>query len=368
VSAGADRPDRLPLTYDECRARFRHVLARRGLTAERHELAARGPEGQRLTIDVAHLGATTPERALLVLSGVHGVEGFIGSALQCDLVDRLDPATLPGGMAVVLVHAVNPWGMAWWRRQNESNVDLNRNWRRDATEPPHNEAYDELHPLACPDTPTMPGVDELLATAAVVVAERGLAWVRDAITSGQYRHPDGLHYGGERTEESNRILEDVVTGHLAGVRRLLTVDLHTGHGPRGELTALCNTAPGSAQERFLRAALPGARVEPTTGNPDATTGPKSGQIANGVAQLLPGATAYATSLEVGTATAEEQLVATYREHWVHRHGDRSLPEHAETIWAYRCCFTPDDADWERRARTAGAAQLDAAITAVAGWS
>lgn len=364
----AARPDRLPLTYDECRARFRHALARRGLTGEAHAITARGPEDQRLTIDVAHLGAASPQRALLVLAGVHGVEGFIGSALQCDLLDRLDSAALAEDAAVVLVHAVNPWGMAWWRRQNESNVDLNRNWRRDHHEPARNEAYDELHPLACPDTPTMPGVEALLAQAMAVVAERGLPWVRDAITSGQYAHPDGLHYGGARTEESNRILEAIVLGHLRGVRRLFIVDLHTGHGPRGEATALSDQPPGSPQDRFLRAALPHAHVEPTTGNPDATTGPKTGQIANGIRELLPGATAYATSLEIGTATAEEQLVATYQEHWVHRHGDRADPEHAAAVWAYRCCFTPDDPAWERRARTLGATQLDDALGAVLRWS
>ncbi|WP_208029767.1 DUF2817 domain-containing protein [Rhabdothermincola sediminis] len=369
MTAGGDaRADRLPLTYDECRARFLHVLARRGLQGRSHPIAARGPEGQRLTIDVVHVGAARPSRALLVLSGVHGVEGFLGSALQCDLLDRLDPAALPGDTAVLLVHAVNPWGMAWWRRQNESNVDLNRNWRRDQHEPPPNDAYDELHPLACPDTPTMPSVDDLLSRAVAVVAERGMPWVRAAITSGQYRHPDGLHYGGARTEESNRILEQVVVDHLGEVERLFTVDLHTGHGPRGEVTALSDQPPGSAQDRFLREALPRARVEPTIGNPGATAAPKTGQIANGIGGLLGGAVAYATSLEIGTAGDEEQLVATYLEQWVHRRGDRHDPEHAAAVWAYRCCFTPDDPEWERRARTLGAEQLDDALAAVLHWS
>jgi predicted deacylase len=359
------RLDRLPLTYDECRARFRRAAMEAGVIVEAHPILARGPFGQELTIDVASLGADRPARALAVLSGVHGVEGFVNSALQCDLLARWDPSEWPRDVGVLLVHAVNPWGMAWWRRQNESNVDLNRNWRRSEIEPVHNDAYDELHHLACPDTDALPEVDGLLATASAVVAERGMEWVRDGITRGQYRHPDGLHYGGERTEESNVVLHRLVTERLAGVERLLTLDLHTGHGPRGEVTILSDQPPGSPQDAFFRSVFD--RVEATTGNPDATTGPKSGQIANGFRDLFPNAECFSTSLEFGTASDLEQLAATYQEQWVHRHGDRSNPDHQPAVWAYRCCFTPDDPDWEASCLRRGREHLDAALAAVQVW-
>ena len=169
-----DRPGaRLPLTYDECRARFRRAAVVADVAVVTHPITAVGPEGQRLTIDVAQLGSSRPRRALAVLSGVHGVEGFVNSVLQTDLLGRLDPAALPDDTAVLMIHAVNPWGMAWWRRQNESNVDLNRNWRRDEIEPQHNDAYDEIHHLACPATADMPTIDTLLAAATDLVAERG---------------------------------------------------------------------------------------------------------------------------------------------------------------------------------------------------
>ncbi len=358
---------RLPLTYDECRARFRRAATAAGLVVDSHGIAARGPDGQQLTIDVVAFGARRPRRALLLLSGVHGVEGFIGSALQCDLVGRLDPTQLPGDMAVVVVHAVNPWGMAWWRRQNESNVDLNRNWRRDDQTLAHNDAYDLIHPLACPDTADLPTVEGLFASAGRLVSERGVAWVRDGITSGQYRHPDGLHYGGDRTEESTAVVERLVTERLSSARRVLTIDIHTGHGPRGEITFLSDQAPGSPQDEFLATRFGLARVEATVDNPEATTGTKSGQMANGIRQLLDGAVCFASSMEIGTARDDEQLVATYQEQWVHRHGDRDDPDHFAVIWAYRCCFTPDDAEWESQAMTAGRVQLTNAVSAVADW-
>jgi predicted deacylase len=357
----------LPLTYDECRARFQTAAALARRPVESHVIARRGPDGQRLSIDAVSLGATDPSRLLVVLSGVHGVEGFIGSALQTDLLRRVEASHLPPGLGILLVHAVNPWGMAWWRRENESNVDLNRNWRRNDGVPVHNDAYDEIHHLACPATPEMPEVAELMASASAIVAERGVAWVRDAITTGQYRHPDGLHYGGEHTEQSNLVLESIARERILGRDRVLVLDLHTGHGPPGEITLLSDQPPDSAQHRFFTRHLPWARVEATVGNPSATTGRKSGQIANGIRDLLPPGRCWATSAEVGTTSDIEQLTATYQSAWVHRHGDLARPEHRAAIWAYRCCFTPDDPEWERQALDQGRRLLDDAVTAMEHW-
>jgi predicted deacylase len=359
------RLDTLPLTYDECRARLRRAAESIGVRYETHPIAALGPHDQRLTIETLRIGREHAGRALVVLSGVHGVEGFVNSTLQTDALLRWSSRSRPDDVAVVFIHAVNPWGMAWWRRQNESNVDLNRNWRRDAGVPFQNDAYDEVHPLACPDTDTLPDAETMLATAGDLVTARGIAWVRDAITGGQYRHPDGLHYGGARTEESNRILERVVPRQLAGAERVLVIDLHTGHGPRGAVTILSDQPPNSAQHIFFTSVFD--RVEATVDNPDATTGKKAGQIANGIRDALNDAECYATSLEFGTAPDIEQLIATYQEQWVHRRGNRTDPSHRAAVWAYRCCFTPDDPDWVQDTFSAGRDNLDRALAAVEAW-
>jgi len=108
------RPDRFPLSYDECRERFRWTFHLAGLQWQAHPIDAVGEHGQELTIDVASYGATYPRRALVVLTGVHGDEGFSSSTLLCDAIDRwvrdgADP-DLPDDAAVLMVHAVNPWG------------------------------------------------------------------------------------------------------------------------------------------------------------------------------------------------------------------------------------------------------------------
>lgn len=63
-------------------------------------------------------------------SGVHGVEGYAGSAVQNKILDFFleTPNMIKDDVAIVIIHVVNPYGMSWWRRWNENNVDLNRNF------------------------------------------------------------------------------------------------------------------------------------------------------------------------------------------------------------------------------------------------
>ena len=70
------------------------------------------------------------DRALIVSSGLHGVEGPFGSAVQVAALPHL-AALHESGMRVVLIHALNPYGFAWGRRVDAANVDLNRAFRWD---------------------------------------------------------------------------------------------------------------------------------------------------------------------------------------------------------------------------------------------
>ena len=113
--------------YATARSRFRLAAQQAGGRLSSLALAPAGPGGDDLTIDIAWLGAHTPQRAFIHSSGVHGVEAFAGSAIQVRwLVEG--SRELPRDTAIILVHVLNPYGMAWLRRVNEHNVDLNRNF------------------------------------------------------------------------------------------------------------------------------------------------------------------------------------------------------------------------------------------------
>jgi len=346
---------RIPATYQVARDAFRAAAHQHRWDAQAHPIEARGPHAEPLTVDVARRGPRRARRALVVLSGVHGVEGFIGSALQCDLIGRLGP--LATDDAVLLVHAVNPWGMAWLRRQNESNVDLNRNWARDTTDPMPNDPYDELHSLLCPATLELGEHDEFLARIGEYVGRHGIGWVSDAISAGQYTHDDGMHFGGHRTEQSTALLAQVVADELAGAESVLVVDLHTGHGRYGTCTILTGGPVGSHNHGFLLEWFPPDLLE-------ATSGTAPGRLAAGLATVLPHCTYNSATVEFGTASGTRQLLASREELWVQVHGDRSDPGQLAAVDRYHRCFSPDDEAWEQGALQQGRSVLDAALRAV----
>ena len=353
----------LPLTYDEMRARFRLAVHRAGLSIEVHPIDARGPEGQELTVDVAAFGPGDAPNALIVLSGVHGVEAPVASALQCDLVDRLDELSPPDNLRIVLVHGVNPWGMAWWRRANENNVDLNRNWNRDHVDPPVNEGYQLVHPLLCPDTATVPTLEEFREQMMALVTEHGRTWMRDVISVGQFTHADGFYFGGDRTEQSTRILADVVARHAAAAVRSLSVDVHTGHGPHGTHTLLTGARVGTPNDRWIRHRFTADEISGRARS--SPEGPR-GHLGAGLADVLTDSEHRSVVLEFGTRSTDHQVVTTRLENWVHHHGDRGTPEGVDIIVRNRRNYTPDDPEWATNALDQGRAVLDDALRAFEG--
>jgi hypothetical protein len=123
--------DAMPFSADyfSARERFRRAAFRLGCRVESTAVRARGPRDEELTVDAALTGDKNAERALVLTSGLHGIEGFFGSAVVCALLEQGLTTTLAlRGIRVVLVHALNPFGFSRLRRAGEQNVDLNRNF------------------------------------------------------------------------------------------------------------------------------------------------------------------------------------------------------------------------------------------------
>ena len=141
------KPDCPPFseTYFHARQAFRNAAASAGAAQESLLVYTDPASGLDYTMDVAILSASSsdsPSEAgakspptetplLMHMSGVHGVEGFAGSAVQVAALREF--ATSGGALnqsrpyTTCFVHAVNPYGFANLRRFNENNVDLNRN-------------------------------------------------------------------------------------------------------------------------------------------------------------------------------------------------------------------------------------------------
>ncbi|SRR6185312_1924351 len=84
--------------------------------------SALAPDGKPLFIDSVALGSREAARALLVIAGNNGKAGPSGSRT---LVDLLDSRIMPLPQTrLVLVHALNPFGFAWAKQENEDGLRL----------------------------------------------------------------------------------------------------------------------------------------------------------------------------------------------------------------------------------------------------
>jgi hypothetical protein len=135
------------------------------------------------------------------------------------------------GVAVLYLHALNPWGFSWWRRTTQENVDLNRNFHDFSQPLPANPGYDEIAALLVP--PNWPPAPETAAALQRHIAAYGLRAYQQAVTSGQHDHPEGLFYGGRNPTWSNVTLRHVLQEHARRCARLGWIDFHTGLGPSG---------------------------------------------------------------------------------------------------------------------------------------
>jgi Protein of unknown function (DUF2817) len=292
-----------------------------------------GPDGGSLCIDVATNGPSGASRALLIMSGTHGPEGFCGSAAQIALLRSGALAALPHDTRVVLVHALNPYGFAHLTRTTENNVDLNRNFIDFSKQLPQNPAYRELHAATCIDEWTDAARAEGQRHTDNWIKTHGFpAWI-DAMSRGQYDEPSGLNYGGRRREWSNLSLELIIAKELAGVAKVAFIDWHTGLGEFGQPFFLCFNDPESPELR-LSASWWGADQLAGGGFNGASRPKYTGLVFHGVRQFIAPAVLAGAVIEFGTGP-----IATMFD-WLR--ADRWL----------RMGTTPDDADFRGRLRQA----------------
>ena len=156
--------DLFPETYEDSRTRFRENLAVVQHFWPQAQLSQQRISAEEdLTIDWIYSDAREKNQKVFILTiGEHGVEGYVGSAMQQRFIERylarLDPETT----GLLLVHAINPWGMKYHCRVNANNVDLNRNFIYDGVfDPAFNPAYDTVTGTLNPRPNAKPGCQQL---------------------------------------------------------------------------------------------------------------------------------------------------------------------------------------------------------------
>ena len=312
----SDPSDTFSADYVTARARFRE--AARGARFELSSVSTgqRGPDGSELTIDVALRGAESAARVLVISSGLHGIEGYFGSAVQC--------AWLEGGgrrsvadRRIVLIHALNPYGFAWRRRVNEDNVDLNRSFmRRGHRYEGSADGYRELNGLLNPErAPRL--IEPFLLEALPPLLKHGFRALKNAVAQGQYEFPRGLFYGGRGLSKTGQLLREHLPGWLGRPEHVTQLDLHTGRGAYGSY-ALCVDLPSDSRRvSRLKGLFGEGAIE--SFDPSGVLYEIRGALGPWLEELLPRVQYDCLLAEFGTYNAIKVLEAMRYENLAHYH-------------------------------------------------
>ena len=235
---------------------------------DRLEIGMTGPAGEPLCIDVAIVGSLESGKVLLSSSGIHGVEGYPGSAIQLAVMDDLSKQDPFKDHAIIFVHTINPYGMAWFRRFNENNVDLNRNFlRRDQEYTGTPDGYENVREFINPKTTPKRKERWFKLKAFRLILKYGFNNLKQCIAEGQYEYPKAIQFGGKELQPGPDLLLNWLDGKLEGVSKIWAIDLHTGLGPNGHDTLLVSA--GMSKEKFshLEKLFPGhvESLDPNSG-------------------------------------------------------------------------------------------------------
>ena len=331
--------------YFRARERFREACSRKDLDVTNHINPASVKAKAELAVDTIFIGDRSAQKILVITSGFHGVELMCGSGCQTGLIENDHLLTLPEDIAVLLVHAVNPWGAAFLRRNNEDNVDLCRNFLDFNEACPVNPGYEAIHEaLCCPDAggPRREEAENILQDYR---QRYGLPAFINAVISGQYQYPDGMSYGGTGATWSRQTLEEILLHYAGTAEGVCLVDIHSGLGPYGHGTVVC-MQQGEDLDRARH--WFGKRLSAPlqdTGPARRHFHPTMGHPSQAYQRILKQAQVTSIVLEFGTYSSENNLKALLDDHWLEFNGDGRPGTAGDIKSDILKAHYPDDLHW-----------------------
>ena len=349
-----------PQTYESSRERFRGYLPtvqKMWSKAELHQHTL--SYDNNLTIDWIYSPAIEKNEKILVFTtGEHGVECYVGAAMLHKFVEEYMPNLDPRRTGILLVHAINPWGMKNHRRGNKNNIDLNRTFMLDPQfDPAFNLAYDKIDGFLNPKSTLTNTFFNNLAYLFGLgwhVAKMGMRDFRYALLLGQYRNQKGLYYGGKEMPEETRTLMDLYNMALRDYDQVLHLDMHTGYGPRYQMSLVNSALDTGTSDYFEKRFNYPLVVAATADEFYAIRGDMIDYIYGLQQRDYPTKKLYATSFEFGTLgdtlyglfQSPRVMIHENRAYW---HGAANEQVHAEAKRGFEELFNPSAADWKEKA-------------------
>lgn len=244
-------------TYEDSRARFLQSLSLiqnkwQSTQLEAYPLSSH-PD---LTIDWLWAHARQKEPLVILSTAEHGIEGYIGAAMLNLFVEEFALRLNPEKTGLLLLHGLNPWGMKHHRKVTEHNVDLNRNFVCDgnfdpAINPEFLRVKDFLNPQRRLESF---GLENIRFWGNVVkhIFTAGVPTITTAALLGQHHTPNGFYHGGIDYEENTRVAMGLYRRALEEYKSVIQMDMHTGYGPRYQMSIIVPPLDPSLSEELSR--------------------------------------------------------------------------------------------------------------------
>jgi hypothetical protein len=328
-----------PVDYESARNDFRILstgIASEYNNVEIDQVSVPSKIDNDLTVDLCYIPAQKDSLNLLIISsGVHGAEGFVGHAVQQLFIRRFLTEELLKNTGVLLIHGVNPFGFKYGRRVTENNVDLNRNSPStsslyETVNPGYPEVYDLINPQEKADKSTV-GNRFFFVKAINEIRKASMPVLRQAVLQGQYQYPEGLYFGGFNPEPQIDSLRNIIGSFSHPYGKILALDLHTGYGERGKLHFFPNPLEGEKREK-LEALFEGYTID--WGNSDDFY-TITGDFVSFIGALNEGKEFYPMLMEYGTLNSQTTMGSLKSIHIMilenqgHQHGFASAQDSIE---------------------------------------
>ncbi|WP_333876853.1 DUF2817 domain-containing protein [Methylobacter sp.] len=304
-----------------------------------YRCAGSGPEGEELTTDTVWIGSEDASRVLVLIGGTHGIEGFAGSAIQIDQIGLITGGhvVIPDNTAVLMIHALTPWGYTWQRRCDADGIDLNRNAIDFSRPLPENKGYDLLK-----DTFYLEDAAQRKIALAGFEQQHGRVALEKAVSAGQYSDPPGPFYGGKAPAHGRLVCEDLMRRYTLQQRDLAVIDLHTGLGSYGYGEIICDHQPDSGGTRTAHHWYGDSVALPLLGTSSSV--PKTGLLDYAWHAIMNKRSCYVT-LEFGTFSTDQLFEILLRDHqlWAQSGNEQDRLEHSKIM---RRHFCPSDQAWQ----------------------
>ncbi|MBN2797474.1 MAG: DUF2817 domain-containing protein [Clostridia bacterium] len=190
-----------------------------------------------LSMDILDLKPKFYDKLLCLTTGLHGIEGYMGNyAIQLFFEALLDKCQ---NTRIICIHSINPHGMKYYRKVNEENIDLNRNFILDNLRPENpsfEKAKDFFLPKPMKSISMMENI-KFYKDVFQLLLKYDLSTFKEGALKGQYDYPEGFFYGGTSDAKSTTILKMFFKNLLDDpCEKRVFIDFHTGFGPKNQMS------------------------------------------------------------------------------------------------------------------------------------